>query len=84
MRERSEASSNRQAAIHGPQRNAFVVMTLLFVRPVRYAAPQLLSEKTSQGEMMEINGIAHIFLTASNYQRSRELLRMGRAKRNPS
>ncbi len=25
--------------------------------------------------MMEINGIAHIFLTASNYQRSREFYR---------
>jgi hypothetical protein len=50
-------------------------MTLLFVRPGRYAAPQLLSEKTTQGEMMEINGIAHIFLTASNYQRSRAFYR---------
>ena len=57
------------------QRNALVVMTLLFVRPVRYAALQLLSEKATQGEMMEINGIAHIFLTASNYQRSREFYR---------
>jgi catechol 2,3-dioxygenase-like lactoylglutathione lyase family enzyme len=37
--------------------------------------PQLLSEKTTQGEMMEINGIAHIFLTASNYQRSRAFYR---------
>jgi catechol 2,3-dioxygenase-like lactoylglutathione lyase family enzyme len=50
-------------------------MTLLFVRSVRYAALQLLSEKMIQGEMMEINGIAHIFLTASNYQISREFYR---------
>jgi hypothetical protein len=25
-------------------------MTLLFIRPVRYAAPKLLSEKTTRGE----------------------------------
>src|SRR5438445_8620226 len=69
------ASINKQAATHYPQRDALVVMTLLFVRPVRYAAAQLLSEKMTQGEIMEINGIAHIFLTASNYQRSREFYR---------
>jgi catechol 2,3-dioxygenase-like lactoylglutathione lyase family enzyme len=28
-----------------------------------------------KGETMEVNGIAHIFLTASNYQRSREFYR---------
>jgi catechol 2,3-dioxygenase-like lactoylglutathione lyase family enzyme len=34
-----------------------------------------LAEFTSQGETMEINGIAHIFLTASNFERSREFYR---------
>ncbi len=32
----------------------------------------LLSEIATKGETMEINGIAHIFLTASNFERSRE------------
>jgi catechol 2,3-dioxygenase-like lactoylglutathione lyase family enzyme len=31
-----------------------------------------LSEIASKGETMEINGIAHIFLTAANFDRSRE------------
>jgi hypothetical protein len=35
----------------------------------------LLTENTSQGETMEINGVAHIFLTASNFERSREFYR---------
>jgi catechol 2,3-dioxygenase-like lactoylglutathione lyase family enzyme len=35
----------------------------------------LLSEIATKGETMEINGIAHIFLTASNFERSREFYR---------
>ena len=35
----------------------------------------LLSEIAAEGETMEINGIAHIFLTASNFERSREFYR---------
>jgi len=31
--------------------------------------------KLPQGEIMEVNGVAHIFLTASNYERSREFYR---------
>jgi catechol 2,3-dioxygenase-like lactoylglutathione lyase family enzyme len=31
-----------------------------------------LSENTSKGETMEINGIAHIFLTVANFARARE------------
>jgi catechol 2,3-dioxygenase-like lactoylglutathione lyase family enzyme len=34
-----------------------------------------LSQKAGKGETMEINGIAHIFLTAANFQRSREFYR---------
>jgi catechol 2,3-dioxygenase-like lactoylglutathione lyase family enzyme len=34
-----------------------------------------LSEIASKGETMEINGIAHIFLTASNFERSRDFYR---------
>lgn len=34
-----------------------------------------LSHRDETGEMMEINGVAHIFLTASNYQISREFYR---------
>ncbi|MET0705273.1 MAG: hypothetical protein ABWY82_00285 [Tardiphaga sp.] len=34
--------------------------------------PALLPEIATQGETMEVNGIAHIFLTASNYERSRD------------
>ena len=62
---------------YAAQRNAVLVITLLFVRPVAVccATIVLLSEKTAQGEMMEINGVAHIFLTASNYQCSREFYR---------
>jgi catechol 2,3-dioxygenase-like lactoylglutathione lyase family enzyme len=71
----AEDSSTRLAAVHEAQRNACVVVTLLTVRTDRYAAPQLLSEKATQGEMMEMNGIAHIFLTASNYHVSREFYR---------
>jgi catechol 2,3-dioxygenase-like lactoylglutathione lyase family enzyme len=48
---------------------------LLIFRPGPYAARQLLPEKMVQGETMEINGIAHIFLTASNFGRSREFYR---------
>jgi hypothetical protein len=29
----------------------------------------------TKGEAMEVNGIAHIFLTASNFERSREFYR---------
>ena len=32
----------------------------------------MLPEIATQGETMEVNGIAHIFLTASNFERSRE------------
>ena len=35
----------------------------------------LLPEIATQGETMEVNGIAHIFLTASNYERSRDFYR---------
>jgi catechol 2,3-dioxygenase-like lactoylglutathione lyase family enzyme len=35
----------------------------------------MLPEIAMQGETMEVNGIAHIFLTASNYQRSRDFYR---------
>jgi catechol 2,3-dioxygenase-like lactoylglutathione lyase family enzyme len=35
----------------------------------------LLSEIAAEGETMEINGIAHIFLTASNFEHSREFYR---------
>jgi catechol 2,3-dioxygenase-like lactoylglutathione lyase family enzyme len=34
-----------------------------------------LSQIGFEGEMMEINGIAHIFLTAANFERSREFYR---------
>ena len=34
-----------------------------------------LSEIASKGETMEINGIAHIFLTAANFERSRDFYR---------
>jgi catechol 2,3-dioxygenase-like lactoylglutathione lyase family enzyme len=68
--------SRRLAATHVLQRDASVI-TLLCVRPVPVCCPSttLLSQKPPQGEMMEINGIAHIFLTASNYERSREFYR---------
>jgi len=35
----------------------------------------LLSEKATKGETMEINGVTHFFLTASNFGRSREFYR---------
>ena len=35
----------------------------------------MLPEIAKKEEAMEINGIAHIFLTASNYERSREFYR---------
>jgi len=35
----------------------------------------ILPEIVLKGETMEVNGIAHIFLTASNYARSREFYR---------
>jgi catechol 2,3-dioxygenase-like lactoylglutathione lyase family enzyme len=35
----------------------------------------LLPEIATQGETMEVNGVAHIFLTASNYERSRDFYR---------
>src|SRR5882757_6697378 len=49
------------------------------VRPVAVCCKKTiattLSQFASKGETMEINGIAHIFLTASNFQRSREFYR---------
>jgi len=65
-----------EAAICPPQRDALII-TLLSVQPVPvcYARATLLAEKPRQGEMMEINGIAHIFLTASNFERSRQFYR---------
>ena len=35
----------------------------------------ILPEIAKRGETMEVNGIAHIFLTASNYERSRDFYR---------
>jgi catechol 2,3-dioxygenase-like lactoylglutathione lyase family enzyme len=37
--------------------------------------PGRLAETVAKGETMEINGIAHVFLTASNFERSREFYR---------
>src|SRR5258705_10150429 len=45
------------------------------VRPVPVCCRAKLSQIGSQGETMEVNGIAHIFLTASNFERSREFYR---------
>src|SRR6476620_6869319 len=73
----TEHNSRRQAVTYAAQRNAVLVITLLFVRPVAVccATIVLLSEKTAQVDIMEINGVAHIFLTSSNYQCSREFYR---------
>jgi hypothetical protein len=57
-------------------------MTLLCVQTqLRYAGDDRQRNSLSEiglmtkGETMEVNGIAHIFLTASNFERSREFYR---------
>ncbi|XSC44484.1 hypothetical protein ACF1BQ_044420 [Bradyrhizobium sp. RDT10] len=58
------------------QRNAGRIITLLSAPlvPVCSIATALLPEIATQGKTMEVNGIAHIFLTASNYERSRDFI----------
>jgi hypothetical protein len=57
-------------------------MTLFCVQTqLRYAGDDRQRNSLSEiglmtkGETMEVNGIAHIFLTASNFERSREFYR---------
>src|SRR5882724_5133781 len=85
----SAAASTRPhviiAAANSPRRRAVVVtgrMTLFCVQTqLRYAGDDRQRNSLSEiglmtkGETMEVNGIAHIFLTASNFERSREFYR---------
>ena len=60
------------------QRNAGPIIPLLSVPPVPVCSTIngiTTRDCHSRRGTMEVNGIAHIFLTASNYERSREFYR---------